>query len=142
VKTRSALRRSRRAVSPVLAELLLIVVALVAGLFTGSFTFQTIGTAAHPAEVSAQFNSCVANGPNESCSLTLSNVGASNVETLPGCVVGSNSGDLVSSGVVPAGGSLTVDCTVAGTQPAQAGTPITGWVALSNGASVFFAGHD
>jgi flagellin-like protein len=135
------LRGSRRAISPVLAELLLIVVTLVTGLMVGTFTFQVVGTAAHPAEVSAQLNSCTANGSNETCSLTLANVGASDVVTLPVCVVGSVDGSLTAGGTVPAGGTLTVDCSVKGVQLEGAGSPIMGWIALSNGYSVYFAGH-
>jgi hypothetical protein len=133
-------RHSRRAVSPVLAELLLIVVSLVAGLAVGTFAFQVVGTAAHPAEVSAQLNACAANGSNETCTLTLANVGGSDVQTLPLCTLGSVGGDLTLGGTVPAGGSLTVDCSIEGSQLAHMGSTITGWVALSNGASVFFAG--
>ena len=131
---------SRKAVSPVLAELLLIFVSLLTALLVGSFTFQMMGTAAHPAEVSAQFDSCTARGTNETCSLTLANLGASNVQTLPSCEVDSDGGNLVSGGIVPAGGTLTVSCLVVGLPDAGTGSPITGWVALSNGASIYFVG--
>jgi len=131
---------SRRAVSPVLAELLLMFVSLLAALLVGSFSFQTIGTASRPAEVSAQLNSCTAAGTNETCSLTLANIGTSNIQTSSSCGVGSDGGSLTSGGTVQAGGTLAVSCFVAGLPYAGSGIPITGWVALSNGADVYFAG--
>jgi hypothetical protein len=141
VRFERRLRGSRKAVSPVLAELLLIVVALIAGVLVGSFGFQLIGIAAHPAEVTAQLNSCAPTGSNVTCSLTLANVGASNVGTSSLCAVGSAGGDLVSGGTVPAGGTLQVDCSVDGMSAAPQGILVTGWIALSNGADVYFAGQ-
>ena len=141
MRLRRRLQGSRRAVSPVLAELLLIVVSVITGLLVGSFGFQLIGTAAHPAEVSAQLNSCAPSGSNVTCSLTLANVGGSNVDTTSLCAVGSSGGNLVSGGTVPAGGTLQVDCSVAGMSAAHLGVLVTGWIALTNGADVFFAGQ-
>jgi len=131
---------SKKAVSPVLAELLLMFVSLLTALLVGSFGFQTIGTASRPAEVSAQLDSCAAAGTNETCSVTLANIGTSNIQTLSSCGMGSDGGNLISGGTVPAGGTLAVSCFVTGLPYAGTGIPITGWVALSNGADVYFAG--
>ena len=133
-------RRSRSGVSPIVAEVLLLAISLIAGLMLGIFTFQVVGTAAHPAEVSAQLDTCAADGANETCSLTLANVGGSDVQTLPLCTLGAAGGNLTAGGIVPAGGTLNVDCSVDGAQASHLGPFVSGWVSLSNGASVFFAG--
>ena len=116
------------------------VVSLATALLVGSFSFQMIGTAAHPAEVSAQLNSCTANGTSETCSLTLANVGGADVQTMS-CAVGSDGGDLIAGGgTVPAGGTLRVNCVVAQLPGAGMGIPVIGWIGLSNGVSVYFVG--
>jgi hypothetical protein len=132
--------KKRHGVSPVLAELLIIVVSIVAGVSVGSFGFQVIGNTGNTAVVSASVNSCAANGHNETCSLQLQNTGASNVQTTSVCTLGSATGIINPGQTVPAGGSLDVSCTAPGSSFLQTASVVTGWVVLSNGAYIYFAG--
>lgn len=126
--------------SPILAELMLMAATLVAGAEVGSFGFQLVGSSTHPAEVAARVISCQAQGLNETCTLALTNLGSSNVETSSFCALGQARGRLISGGTIPAGESLgDVDCSVTGAAAPKSST-VTGWVVLSNGADVYFAG--
>jgi len=134
----------RKGVSPVIAEVLLIVVSLIAGVALGGFAFAIMGAYNHPAEVVAQVMSCApSSGPSETCMINLTNLGSSTVGTTSCSVIvnGSNLiGTLTSKGIVPAGGTLTsVSCTAYGASGAE-GSAIVGSILLSNGASVLFAG--
>ncbi len=130
------MRFSRRGVSPVLAELLLVFVSLIAGVAVGAFAFELIGASAQPAEVAARVDSCTQGG----CVLTLTNVGTTNTEPTASCGIGSIAGILNSTRPIPSGGALTVECSTGGGGGLASGSLVTGWVALSNGARVYFAG--
>jgi hypothetical protein len=140
VQFREIHRKTRRAISPLLAELMIIVVSIVAGVSVGGFGFQVAGNAASSAVVTASAASCSVAGRNETCSLQLQNSGASSVQTIV-CSLGSSRGNLDPSGTVPAGGSLNVNCTVTEANSPEVGSLVTGWVALSNGAYAYFAGN-
>ncbi len=138
-------RRGRRGVSPVIAEVLLIAVSLIAGVALGGFAFGLLGAYAHPAEVAAQVRSCSSIGASsEVCTIDLTNVGSSDVGTTSACYIDVGgakvSGTVGSGGSVPGGGSLTgVSCMVQGAS-AVAGTTITGSISLTSGYPVYFAG--
>ena len=138
VRTTRNLKRPRRAVSPVLAELNLLFVSLIAGAAVAGFVVQLMDGSLHPAEVSVGTASC-RSGDVETCVLTLTNVGASSVQ-VTSCAIGSQNGNLNASGgaTVPAGGSATVSCSLGGPSGAV-DSSLTGWVSLTNGARVYFA---
>lgn len=138
MKLKRLILAQRRGVSPLLAELTLIAVTLIAAVLVGGWTFQTMGVSTRTAEVQAQLDSCEAQGSTETCTLSLLNSGASNVDA-SSCAIGSAEGRISSAGTVPADGALNgISCSVTG--DFQVGTLVTGWVGLSNGGAAYFAG--
>ncbi len=138
-------RQRRRGVSPVIAEVLLIAISLIAGVALGGFAFALLGAYSHPAEVAAQVTSCSPNGASgEVCIVDLRNVGSSSVATTSACSIDIGGaqvpGTVGSGGSVPGGGGLSgVTCTVHGTS-AGAGDSIVGSISLTDGDPVLFAG--
>ncbi len=127
--------------NPLVAEFVLVVVALISATVVGGFVFGLFGSYVPPAEVAAQVSSCSWTGTAEVCQVTLANVGPRNVETT-GCSLsleGSNlAGTITNGGTVPASGSLSeVSCAVQGAS-APAGSRLVGSIGLTNGATVFF----
>ena len=139
MKTTRNLKRHRRAVSPVFAELNLLFVSLIAGVAVAGFVVQLMDGSLHPALVAVGAASCTS-GDTETCVLTLTNTGASSVQ-VTSCTIGSQSGDLIASSgaTVPAGGSATVSCSLGGGQSVAVDSSLTGWLSLTNGARVYFA---
>ena len=133
-------RRGRTAASPVIAELALMAVTIVAAGMVGSWGFQVSGVYTHVPEVEASFEHCTMQGTNETCVLRLVNIGSDNAQTIPSCALGSHPGVVLSGGTVIAGGSLdNVKCYVEGYTVSQ-GSLVSGWVGLANGAHVYFFG--
>jgi FlaG/FlaF family flagellin (archaellin) len=138
---RPKVRTSRRAVSPILAEIILIFVVLITSAILGGFIFGTVSTFAQPAEVWAHASSCSASAGTETCQLTLINTGVHSTSTVT-CMLSLNGaklqGNVSNGGVIPASGSLNnVGCSVQGAT-APSGAQIGGTVMLANGGSVFF----
>ena len=134
--------RRRRGVSPLVAELVLIAVLLVATVIFASFTFGLFAFYFSPAEVSVEGASCFAGGNSTTCQLTLTNVGTSNVWTTGSCTLSAgndSSGSVVGGGDVPAGGSLLVQCVAHGVD-LNPGAQVAGVLPLTNGGTAFFTG--
>ena len=135
--------RSRRAISPVLATILLIAITLIAAVAVGGFVFGLFGTFTSTAQVSAGTVTCA--GTPEVCNLILQNVGSGNTAITGICYLNFAGGPYlgtaaVVSGSLKAGSSATVTCTGPPSEHAAAGSQVTGYVTLGNGAEVLFAG--
>ena len=141
-------RKNRKAISPVLATVILIAITLIAAIAIAGFVFGLFGSFTSSAQVSAAVTSCTQPGGAGHalvCTLTLTNTGTSNV-AVSGCsiqVAGTAQASTPLGGNVPAGGNLPAQtCTttsVALTEPAL-GSQAVGAFTLSNGASVPFSG--
>ena len=136
-------RRSKRAISPVLATVILIAITLIVAVAVGGFVFGLFGTFTSTAQVSAGTVTC--SGTPEVCTLVLQNTGTANTVITGVCNLNFNGGSYVGtaalvSGSLKAGSSASVTCTGPASQHATAGTQITGYLALGNGAEVLFAG--
>jgi flagellin-like protein len=148
------LRKNRKAISPVLATVILIAITLIAAIAVAGFVFGLFGTFTSTAQVQASVTSCVASGSGataqETCSLVLTNSGNANTLITGVCSLtfgGSTytataSATGTSTTTVPSGGSGTYQCQdAAGTgHSAGAGSQVTGAVILSNGGNALFSG--
>lgn len=137
-----AYRKKRKAVSPVLATIILIAITLVAAIAVAGFLFGLMGTFTNIALVAAGTVSC--SGSPEVCMVSLTNSGSGNVSITGDCTLtfaGTTytSTAVVQSGNLSAGSSAVVSCTVPGSAHAIPGNQVVGWVNLRNGASVLFA---
>jgi FlaG/FlaF family flagellin (archaellin) len=142
LRPRTIRRRARSGVSPVVAELCLIVVVLISTVVLSGLVFGTFSYFTSPAQVAAQAIDCTASGGSEVCHLVLDNLGSSGVSTDGACSMTVGGQDLAGSiengGTVPPNGSLQgVDCVVSGAV-ANAGNRIGGTIALNDGALVYF----
>ena len=121
----------------------MIVVTLIAAVAVAGFVFGLMVSFTSIARVSAGTPSC--SGTPEVCALSLQNSGVGDVVITGTCTlrIGGNSSTgtaSVQSGNLNAGDSAIVDCTAPNSAHAQAGSAVTGWVGLQNGAEVFFYG--
>ncbi|MDA4123921.1 MAG: type IV pilin N-terminal domain-containing protein [Thaumarchaeota archaeon] len=133
----------RRAISPVLATVILIAITLVAATAIAGFVFGLMGTFTSTAQVSAGVVAC--SGTPEVCTLTLRNSGSADVAITGTCTMAFLGGNYLSAagivtGNLHGGNSATVTCTTPGFLHAVPDTQIVGSVALGNGAEVLFAG--
>jgi len=136
-------KRNHKAISPVLATVILIAITLIAAVAIAGFVFGLFGTFTKTAEVQSSAVAC--SGAGKDCSLSLINSGTANTATAGECTIsygGSTyQGTLTGGGNVIAGGSLTVTCTAPGTAPAGVpGGSVTGSVTLANGGTDYFSG--
>jgi len=143
--------RKRKAISPVLATVILIAITLIAAIAIAGFVFGLFGSFTSSAQVSARVISCTLAGavPNKLvCTLALTNTGTSNTAiTACGINVGGSS---VASTATAGTGSLTINagatdsgvlCTTNANQGEPAiGSQAVGSISVSNGASVPFSG--
>ncbi|MGD0397245.1 MAG: archaellin/type IV pilin N-terminal domain-containing protein [Nitrososphaerales archaeon] len=138
--------RKRKAISPVLATVILIAITLIAAIAVAGFVFGLFGSFTSSATVTAQVTSCDA--ATGVCTVVLTNTGTSNVAET-GCSIQINGlassgavtfgGTPVSTPTVPASGSGTYICTpTPATQ--TVGSMAVGHFTLANGASVPFSG--
>ncbi len=130
---------NRKAISPVLATVILIAITLIAAIAIAGFVFGLFGTFTATAQVSATAVSCAQT--TKVCTLVLTNNGNSPV-TAQSCSFsgsGGGAGTSFTGGVVPAGSTLTgVVCTFPGT--ATLGAQVAGGIGLSNGGQALFTG--
>jgi len=144
--------RRRRAISPVLATVILIAITLIAAIAIAGFVFGLFGTFTSTARVQASVTNCSWNGSNEVCTLILTNSGNANTQTSGSCQLtyggGAKAGE--SSNVNPpvsavvqtitAGTTSTTSYCMALTGAAAgAGVQVTGSVVLANGGNALFA---
>jgi len=135
--------KSRGAISPVLATVLLIAITLIASTAIAGFVFGLFGTFTSTAQVSAGTVSC--SKTPEVCVVPLQNTGSGNTAITGVCNLAFAGGPYVgvavlTSGSLQAGGSGLVSCTAPGSAHAAAGSEVTGSITLGNGAYVLFAG--
>jgi len=134
---------ARKAISPVLATVILVAITLVATTAIAGFFFGLMGTFTSTAQVAAGTVSC--SGTPEVCMISLQNTGTANVAITGVCNVqfgGTNylSTAVIQSGSLNAGQTAMVKCTTPGSPHAIPGTLIVGSVSLGNGAYVDYAG--
>jgi flagellin-like protein len=145
-------RPKRKAISPVLATVILIAITLIAAIAIAGFVFGLFGTFTSTAQVSANVVTCNhttggAGGTLAYCQITLTNTGNSAATPQTCSFTGSNAGGVgtlasTKAGAAYAGGAIspgtpvTAYC-IAGVA-ATAGTQATGAVGLSNGGSALF----
>jgi flagellin-like protein len=142
-------RKNRKAISPVLATVILIAITLIAAVAIAGFVFGLFGTFTSTARVQASVTSCVihgaAPGTGEDCNLVLTNSGNANVSPTGQCSVtygGHTWSGTTATTALTAGTSGTYVCTSSGgaTQVgATAGSQITGSVILGNGGNALFS---
>jgi len=143
------IRKHRKAISPVLATVILIAITLIAAVAIAGFVFGLFGSFTSSAQISAHVTVCKA-GPaaatahNNECTVVLTNTGTSNVAVVGGSVQingAASACNAAPTGTVSASGSLSVTClqTVA-TTGQTVGSQAIGQISLSNGASVPFSG--
>jgi len=134
--------RDRKAISPVLATVILIAITLIAAIAIAGFVFGLFGSFTSSAQVSASVVSCTHYGNGtDGCILTLRNTGTSNV-SVTGCSIhigGSATTGVAGTPKVPASGAATEGCNAAGAAQ-TVGSQAVGSISLSNGASVPFSG--
>jgi len=133
----------RKAISPVLATVILIAITLIAAVAIAGFVFGLFGTFTATARVQASVTSCAWNGTNEVCTLILTNSGNANTATTASCRLTylgvGYSGTVANGGTVTAGAALNgVTCT-GGTVAAGSGAQVTGSVILTNGGNALFS---
>jgi len=135
-------RKNRKAISPVLATVILIAITLIAAIAIAGFVFGLFGSFTSSAQVSAQVTSCT--GATDTCIVTLTNTGTSNA-AVTGCTV-QVSGKAMAPTAAPAGAigassSASFTCGPFTAPVAQTvGSQAIGQFSLSNGASVPFSG--
>jgi len=145
--------RRRRAISPVLATVILIAITLIAAIAIAGFVFGLFGTFTSTARVQASVTQCVAStvANQEDCTLIMTNTGNAATSTTTACSItykgATYSGFVSAAGNAAVGasialpvGSTTAHCTSAGA-PAAAGpgVQVTGSVVLLNGGNALFS---
>ena len=137
-------KKNRKAISPVLATVILIAITLIAAIAIAGFVFGLFGTFTSTAQVQASVTQCVSvAGPHEQCTLVLTNSGNANTQTTASCSLtylgGTSTGTVTNGGTIAPGTPLTgVLCTSAG-GAAGAGVQVTGSVILANGGNALFS---
>jgi len=147
----------RKAISPVLATVILIAITLIAAIAIAGFVFGLFGSFTSSAQVSGQVTSCLAynaaggggapgtHANNNVCTITLTNIGTSNVVVTGGSVqIGGTAvacnGALVLPTVGASNTASFVCLQAVATASQTVGSQAVGAVTLSNGATVAFSG--
>ena len=133
--------KERKAISPIIATVLIIAVTLIAAVAIAGFVFGIFSSGASTAQVAVTAISCSAS--SKACTMTLTNTGnaitnagGSGVITFAGS---SQSLTTTNTLNIPAGGGNYQAYYTFGGSPV-AGQQYTGYVALANGEQVQFAG--
>jgi len=140
----------RKAISPVLATVILIAITLIAAIAIAGFVFGLFGTFTSTARVQASVTSCAAVAGHEACTLIFTNSGNANAYVVGPCTLtflGASNAAAVdaahsgsTNGVVGAGSSLSgAVCTATAALVAGTGVQVTGSVVLSNGGNALFS---
>ncbi|QQG49312.1 MAG: type IV pilin N-terminal domain-containing protein [archaeon] len=132
----------RKAISPVLATVILIAITLVAAVAIAGFVFGLFGSFTNTAQVSASNVSCDA--ASGRCTVGLLNTGTSNTSTTGSCSETYSGATQTSNNstqaVVTAGaGAVSFTCSFAWV-PGTSGSQVTGSISLTNGGNVLFSG--
>jgi flagellin-like protein len=137
--------KNRKAISPVLATVILIAITLIAAVAIAGFVFGLFGSFTSSAQVSASVSLCAhtSNAKGPACLVTLRNTGTSNV-AVTGCSLQisgvSRTGTTNGTLTVGASGTTLVACIVASGTAQTVGSQAVGSFAMSNGASVPISG--
>ena len=138
-------RRTRKAISPVLATVILIAITLIAAIAIAGFVFGLFGSFTSSATVTASVVTCsnsALNGTKAFCILSAYNSGTANtsVSSCSLTIGGANQvGTLGKTISIPAGNTVTIHCT-GSTAGNSIGSMAVGSLSLTNGASVPFTG--
>ena len=146
-----AYKGKRKAISPVLATVILIAITLIAAIAIAGFVFGLFGSFTSTAQVQASVTSCTqvgaGAGTGETCALVLTNSGNANTATTGSCSLtygGHTWVGVIGVATLTAGASnnaLACDAHGAATQVgATSGSQVTGAVILANGGNALFSG--
>jgi len=138
----------RKAISPVLATVILIAITLIAAIAIAGFVFGLFGSFTSSAQISAQVVSCGKGATDLQCNLNFRNSGTSNaaITAVSVQIAGVPAGTTCVGALpqtVPAGGALNglvCTTTIANANEPAVGSMSIGSVTLSNGGSVPFSG--
>jgi flagellin-like protein len=137
-------KMNRKAISPIIATVLIIAVTLIAAVAIAGFVFGIFSSGASTAQVSVTSITCSAS--NKSCVIVLTNSGnavtnptGSGTITYAGVTVSLTT--TTTSAITAGGGSLSATYVLGSSSTApSAGQQYTGYISLANGAQVQFAG--
>ena len=136
--------KKRKAISPVLATVILIAITLIAAIAIAGFVFGLFGSFTSTARVSVSVTSCAFGATNEACILSAINTGTANVNAVSCSLTygGTTYAGTITGAPAAIGATSTaVSLTCTGpTTAAGAGVSVVGSVALSNGGSAPFSG--
>ena len=143
------LRKNRKAISPVLATVILIAITLIAAVAIAGFVFGLFGTFTKTASVSLGAASCTDAAPTV-CTMSWTNTGNA-ATSIPGTCQVTEGGatytgtaafiaPLPAGGVFVSGGAGSLTCTGTNTVVLGAGAAVSGSVSLGNGGSALFSG--
>jgi len=147
---RITITKRRKAISPVLATVILIAITLIAAIAVAGFVFGLFGSFTSTAHVMASVASCTTVSGNLVCTLTVQNTGTANAAETS-CTIQLAGAPVVGTWAYGKVGATTqttfvagttqtgATCTIAGTEP-PVGSMAEGTIATSNGASVPFSG--
>jgi len=140
----------RKAISPVLATVILIAITLIAAIAIAGFVFGLFGSFTSSAQISASTVSCFTNPANHTayCDLVVQNTGTSNaaVTGVHVNIAGVSTAAATFNPVLPmtvtagAGQVHLVVHMAAAVQGGTAGSQVVGTMALTNGGQVSFSG--
>jgi len=136
----------RKAISPVLATVILIAITLIAAIAIAGFVFGLFGTFTSTARVQASVTACNYNGivaGDEACTIVLVNSGNANTATTGSCSMTAlgttHAGVVGGGGTVTAGATLTITCGYVAAAQLGGGVQVTGSVILANGGNALFS---
>ncbi len=142
----------RRAASPVIAELLLLCIAILVAIPVGSFVFGLMKSNSTVAEVEVASSACSTAGTNStSCTFSLTNQGTKNAQFQPYSIIMILHGNQTTQdsstacsgeggNTIAAGSTLKVDCRF-NLVPGNAGDQYTGWLSITGVGWIPFAGR-
>lgn len=131
------LRRRRRGIEVILAEVILIAITVTAGVVLVGYAFGLFGTLTRVAEVSPDSARCFST--NSTCVVLFSDPGSVPASALSCSISGTQGNILEPIPSVPAGGEISLSCEAAGLN-ATPGAIVYGRFIFSSGAPVSFVG--
>jgi flagellin-like protein len=135
-------KKNRKAISPVLATVILIAITLIAAIAIAGFVFGLFGTFTATARVQASVTTCVITGGHEVCTIVLTNSGNANTAATTSCSLtyggATHTGTFSNTNSIVSGTPITGTCTDTGAG-AAAGSQVTGAVILNNGGNALFS---
>jgi len=129
----------RRAISPVLATVILIAITLVSGVSMAGFSFGLFGTMSGNASITAIGVTCVAGSATTSaCQVSLRNIGNAGAAVLS-CSLSGALSTASGAATVPPGQTSSATCT-GSPSTTLPGETVQGTISLSNGVAIPFSG--